>query len=145
MTSTRDTNSTRLDELPAPREAHADSSTSQDGWLVRSRAELDTMFAEVLAARRSIAGRPAHDSTVRRMNGVAAAVGWVLGKTVRSPVTDNVAYRITPAHDAASVRYEIGLARVHARLADDVGDRAYLDGVVDALSWTTGDMTQPPC
>lgn len=123
----------------------AGSSTDDNAPLVRGRAELDAMFQEVLAARRSIARYPRNHSHVRRLNGIAAALGWVLGKTMRSPVTNLCAYGVHPASDGAAVRYELGLARCHVQLVADAGDRAYLYGVVGALSWTTEDVAQPPC
>lgn len=72
-------------------------------------------------------------------------MGWVLGKTVQSPMTDHTDYRVRLASDMAAVRYETGLARSRADCIDDVADRAYLDGVIGALSWTTGDVAELYC
>lgn len=130
---------------PAQDKAGSSSSITDDIWLARSRTELDAVYIEALAARRSIAAQPPDDPYFPRLDGVAAALGWVLGMTAQSPVTEHTTYRARPACDVTAVRYELGLARGHARVAENVGDRAYLDGVVGALSWATGDVTRPPC
>lgn len=126
------------EELPVP-------GVPRDKLLARGRDELDAMYVEALAVRSAIPREASGEVTARQLNGTAAALAWVLGKSGRSPVNDHLAFQSHRDGNLLAMRYEIGLARGHARIAADSGDRAYLEGVIAALSWAAGDSARPPC
>lgn len=119
-----------------------------DVFVLRARREINGLYHESIGVRTRLC-RPAtihEEHDIRRVNGIVAALAWLLGKSLRPPVTNGLHIPRNDADRLVCIADELDAARYQVTEAGlGAGEQAYVGGVHDALFWATHEGAAPPC
>jgi len=133
--------------VPSPGERTDPTGLNGNSTQPRSRTEVEGLYSEVLAIRCSLAHdrRASDDMYVRRINGITAAVAWILNKTLLSPVTEASSSMNGWDSTPTAIANELSAAHDRLSIGPADGDYAYVEGASEALSWALNQQANKPC